>query len=117
MEKLQANARRLDIFFRIVEIVFCVAAVASLVGLVLIGICFLFKLDPEMIGSGYNSLDLGVIEMELADGFAPDQHRVLGIVAAELAAAVVSALLGRAGAGRARARGRRARRPACGPAP
>lgn len=95
MEKIKKNARRLDILFRIMQVACTIAAVSALVGLALIGACFLFKLEPEQIGRGYNSLDIGFLEMELAQGFAPDPHNVLKIVAAELAAGFAAALLGR----------------------
>lgn len=96
MEKMKTIARRLDIFFRILQIMYTIAAVAAGVCLLLTAACFLFRLDPEMIGTGYNSLDLGFLELELAQAFAPDKHIVLAIAAAELAFTVPVALLGRA---------------------
>ena len=95
MENIKKNARRLDILFRILQIACTIAAVSALVALALIGACFLFKLAPEQIGRGYNSLDIGFLEMELAQRFAPDPHNVLKIAAVELAAGFATALLGR----------------------
>lgn len=77
MEKLQSTARKLDIFFQILQICCTVAIVASIVVLMMIGACFAFKLDPEMIGTGYEVIEIGAIELELAQGYAPDKHQVL----------------------------------------
>ena len=103
MDKMKNAARRLDIFFRILQIACTVAAVTSAVILLMIGACFLFGLDPEMIGTGYNMLELGFMEFELAQAYAPSSHTVLLISAAEMAFALPAALLGRACMGRVRA--------------
>ena len=67
MEKLQSTARKLDTFFRIVQIFITVALVASLVGMAIIGAYFLFDLSPAMIGTGYGSVELGFLDLEIAD--------------------------------------------------
>lgn len=95
MENIKKNAKRLDIFFCVLQIACTVAAVAALVALILTGACFLFGLDPEQIGTGYNALDIGFLELELAPGFAPDPHSVLKIASVDLAAGFIAALLGR----------------------
>lgn len=96
MENMRKTASRLDKFFHVLEIACVVAAVAAGVGLLLIGASFIFKLDPEMIGSGYDMLDIGFADFRLAEGFVPDERGVLGIAAVDMAMAVVLALLGRA---------------------
>ena len=95
MEKLKLNAGRFDKVLYALQIACTVAAVAALVGILLIGAAVLFQLDPGLIGTGYESLDLGFLELELAPEFAPDTKLVLGITAVELALGIVMALLGK----------------------
>jgi len=97
MEKLQKTAGKLDVFIHILQVGCMIAAVAALVALVLIGACFLFQLDPKLIGTGYHSLDLGFLELSLTEAVAPDKHVVLGIVAGNVAFTLALALLSRAG--------------------
>ena len=67
MNKLTSTARKLDIFFRILKVMVSIGMVTCCVGLVLIGAYFLFDLAPEMIGSGYNTVEIGSLELALAD--------------------------------------------------
>lgn len=92
MKKL---SRGLDVFFQILQVLFVVTAIIAGVFLLLTGACFLFNLDPELIGTNYHVLDLEFIELELAQAYAPSKHTVLLISAAELAFAIPCALLGR----------------------
>ena len=85
MKKMSETAKKLDVFFRILRICLDVAGVASLVGLGILAVGLIFNLPPEMIGTGYNSLELGFIELTLAEGFAPDVKLVLGIAGLNLA--------------------------------
>ena len=93
MNKLTQTAKRLDIFFRIIQIVSNIAWVGSLVGvgIAALGICF--RLDPNMIGTGYNSLELGFAELEIADAFTPDDQMVLIQVGVVLALCAVFMLV------------------------
>ena len=102
MEQMKKIAGRLDVCVHVFKIMFTVAAVAALVGLLLIGACFAFDMNPEMIGTGYESLDLDFMELELAAEFAPEKHVVLAITAAELVMAVAAALLAGSGMGSVR---------------
>ena len=85
MEKLQSTARKLDIFFRIVHIFITVALVASLVGMAIIGAYFLFDLSPAMIGTGYGSVELGFLDLEIADSVELSVDVIILGAAAELA--------------------------------
>lgn len=95
MNKLTSTARKLDIFFRILKVMVSIGMVTCCVGLVLIGAYFLFDLAPEMIGSGYNTVEIGSLELALADGVAPSPDRVLLYVAVEIALTLVMLFLGR----------------------
>lgn len=60
-----------------------------LVGLVIIGAGFLFHLDPDTIGSGYNSVEIGYLTFELADSIAPAASTVLLDTAVRMALGLV----------------------------
>ena len=96
MDKMKKTAVRLDVFFNVLQVACIVAAVAAGVALVMIVACLIFRFDPEVIGTGYNVLDFGALELEVAEGFAPDKFRVLIIGAVDMAMGVILALLGRA---------------------
>jgi hypothetical protein len=93
MKKLTQTAKRLDIFFRIFQITSNIAWVGSLVGvgIAALGVCF--RLDPNMVGTGYNSLELGFAELEVAADFAPDERMVLIQVGVVLALCAVFILV------------------------
>lgn len=77
MEKLTATAKKLDRVFEIVHIVLGALAVASVVFIVLIGLAYVLKWDPEFIGTGYASFDVGFLELEIAEKYSPDKWLVL----------------------------------------
>ena len=78
MNNLTNTAKKLDKVFEIAHIVFGALAIASIVGVALIAVAYLFKLDPNMIGTGYENFDIGFLELEIAPAFAPDKWLVLG---------------------------------------
>lgn len=96
MERMKVYAKRLDIFFNIMQVVSIVAAVASAIALLLISAYFVFNLDAETIGTGYQMLDLGFAEFELADSFMPNKRIIIAIDAVEIAMSLILALLSRA---------------------
>ena len=77
MNSLTNTAKKLDKVFEIVHIVLGALAIACLVFIALIGLAYIFKWDPEMIGTGYASLEIGFLELHIAEGFAPDKWLVL----------------------------------------
>lgn len=93
MNNLSSTAKKLDIFFKVQGVLISICIVAALVGLGIIAAGFLFDLDPYTIGSGYNSIDIGGLNFELAEGYAPDEHLVLILTAVELAIALVCLLI------------------------
>lgn len=84
MKQLNETAKTMDTVFKILEIFVKIAFVATIVGLVIIVIGFLFDLDPEMIGTGYGSLQLGTLELEIAESAIPSKKLILLQVATEL---------------------------------
>ena len=77
MNKLTQTAKRLDKFFHIMQIVTNVLWIGALacIGFLLVGV--IFRLDPEMIGTGYENIDVGFLELTIAEAFAPDKWLVL----------------------------------------
>ena len=96
MEKMKSIAGELDVFFRVLQALCLAAAIAAGVGLLLIAACFLFDLDPDLIGRGYHELDVGFLELCLSEGFYPDQKKVLLIAAAGMFMGCAVALVLRA---------------------
>lgn len=77
MNNLTNTAKKLDKVFEIVHIVFGALAIASIVGVALIAVAYLFKLDPEFIGTNYENFDIGFLELEVASAFAPNKWLIL----------------------------------------
>lgn len=96
MEKMQTTAKKLDIFFRILQIFITVALVASMVGLAIIGAYFLFDLSPEMIGTGYGSVELGFLELEIANSYPLSRDVIILGAGAELVLGFFCLLTGKA---------------------
>lgn len=77
MNNLSNTAKKLDKVFEIAHIVLGALAIACIVGVALIAVAYFFQLDPEMIGTGYESFDIGFLELEIAESYAPDKWMVL----------------------------------------
>ena len=84
MNNLTNTARKLDKAFEIAHIVFGALAIASIVGVALIAVAYIFKLDPSFIGTGYESFDIGFLELEIAPAVAPDKWLILAQAAITL---------------------------------
>ena len=77
MNNLSNTARKLDKVFEITHIVLGALAIACIVGVALIAVAYVLKLDPAMIGTGYENFDIGFLELTVAEGYAPDKWLVL----------------------------------------
>lgn len=84
MEKLKLWAKRLDKVFKILSVALKIGAIAALVGLGIVAVGAMFDLPPEMIGTGFTSLELGHLELTVAEEYMPDFSLVLIYMAAEL---------------------------------
>lgn len=89
MNKLTNIAKKLDTFFRIFQIASHIAWVGALVGLAILLIGVLFRFDPDTLGSGYESLELGFVELTVADAYVPNKHLVLAQVGVVLTLSAV----------------------------
>ena len=86
MNTLSNTAKKLDRIFEIVHTVFGALAIACAVGVALIAVAYVLKLDPAMIGTGYESFDIGFLELTVAESFAPGKWLILLQAAITLAA-------------------------------
>lgn len=77
MNNLTNTAKKLDKVFEIAHIVFGALAIASVVGVALIAVAYVLKLDPEFIGTGYASFEVGFLELELAEAYSPNKWLIL----------------------------------------
>ena len=99
MNNLTNSAKKLDKIFEIARTVLGALAVAAVVFIVLIGLAYVMDWDPEFIGTGYTSFDVGFLELEAAPGYGPDPWLVLGHAAFTLAVSTLLLLDGRRGIG------------------
>ena len=99
MNNLTITAKKLDKVFEIAHIVLGALAIASFVGIALIAVAYLFKWDPEMIGTGYASFDIGFLELNIAEAYSPDKWLVLLQAAITLAVGCRLLCDGRRGVG------------------
>ena len=99
MNNLSTTAKKLDKVFEIARIVLGALAIACIVLLAIIVLAFVFKWDPDMIGTGYASFEVGFLELEVAEHYSPDKWLVLLQVAIMLAAGCRLCYDGRRGVG------------------
>ena len=77
MNNLTNTAKKLDKVFEIAHIVFGALAIASIVGVALIAVAYFLKLDPEFIGTNYENFDIGFIELQIDESYAPNKWLIL----------------------------------------
>ena len=77
MNNLSNTAKKLDKVLEIAHIVFGALAIACIVGVSLIAAAYILKLDPNMIGTGYENFDVGFLELTVAESYAPDKWMIL----------------------------------------
>ena len=99
MNNLSNTAKKLDKIFEIARIVLGALAIAAVVGILLIGLAYVMGWDPEFIGTGYASFNVGFLELEAAPGYAPDPWLILAHGAFSLAVGILLLLDGRRGIG------------------
>jgi len=99
MNNLTNTAKKLDKIFEIARIVLGALVVASIVFIVLIGLAYVLDWDPEFIGTGYATFDIGFLELEAAPGYGPDPWLILAHGAFTLVVGILLLLDGRRGIG------------------
>ena len=81
------------------SIVLGALAIACIVGVALIGVAYILKWDPSMIGTGYENFDVGFLELTVAENYAPDKWMILLQAAITLAVSCRLLYDGRRGVG------------------
>ena len=99
MNNLSNTAKKLDKVFEITHIVLGALAIACIVLLGLIGLAYVFKWNPETIGTGYASFEIGFLKLQIAEGYSPDKWLVLLQTAITLAVSCRLCYTGRKGVG------------------
>ena len=84
MNNLRKTASVLDTVMNILSVCIKIAAVALLVGLVLLAAGYLFDLPPQMVGTGNASIEIGFVTFTVAEPYLPDYRTVWAQVAMEL---------------------------------
>ena len=77
MNNLSNTVKKLDKVFEIAHIVLGALAIACIVGVALIAVAYVLKLDPAMIGTGYETFDIGFLELTVAEGYVHDKWLIL----------------------------------------
>lgn len=99
MNNLTNTAKKLDKIFKVASIVLGALAVAAVVCIVLIGLAYVMGWDPEFIGTGYATFNVGFLELEAASGYGPNPWLILAHSAFTLAVGILLLLDGRRGIG------------------
>lgn len=77
MNNLTNTAKKLDKVLEIAHIVFGALAIACIVGVAMIAVAYVLKVDPSMIGTGYENFDVGFLELTVAESYAPGKWMIL----------------------------------------
>ena len=77
MNNLSNTAKKLDRVFEIVHIVLGALAIACIVGVGLIAAAYILKWDPSQIVTGYEKLNIGFLELTVAEAFTPNYWLVM----------------------------------------
>ena len=99
MNNLTNTAKKLDKIFEIAHIVFGALAIASIVGVALIAVAYVLKLDPSFVGTSYETFDIGFVDLKIAEAYSPDKWLILAQTAFTLLVACRLFYDGRRGVG------------------
>ena len=94
MDKLNSTARKIDIVFKIAEIMLKIAFVACLVCIGIVTVGKVFNLPDEMIGTVDQLLEFGPLTLTVAEAYTPDFDRMLIQAAAMLALGAACSFIG-----------------------
>lgn len=72
MDKLTSTARKIDVVFKIADVMLKIAFVTCLVCVGLVAVSGLFDLPAEMVGTVDQMLDFGNITFHIAEGYVPE---------------------------------------------
>lgn len=84
MKQINETAKTIDIVLKIIEIFVKIAFVGIIVSLVIITVGFIFDLEPDQLGTGYTSLEVGSLKLQLAEDAIPSKKLILLQIAIEM---------------------------------
>ena len=79
MNKLISTAKKLDTFFKVMQIILTIAMITLIVCSVIGTAGIIFDLPPDMVGTGFDTMELSFFEIKIAQGYTPDFHSILMI--------------------------------------
>ena len=94
MDKLTSTARKIDVVFKIADVMLKIAFVACLVCIGIVVVGQVFDLPDEMIGNVDQLLEFGPLTLTVADAYTPDVDSMLIQAAAMLAMGAVCSFIG-----------------------
>lgn len=95
MNQLTNTAKKLDTFFKILNVFLIIAIVAALVALAVIGAGFLFDLDLNTIGGSYTNLEFGFLSIGIAENYVPDEWYVQMLLPLDIVVTLICLLIAR----------------------
>ncbi len=87
MNDLMKTASGLDKFLNVMFILLKVAMVFLIVGICIISAYFIFDLEPGMVGTDFEQVDLGFLTLSVAEAYMPDVSKILLVMAVDMATA------------------------------
>lgn len=94
MDKLISTARKIDVVFRIGDVMLKIALVTCIVCLGIIAVGVIFDLPAEMIATNIDQVELGPLNFHIAEAFLPDFNGQLGQAAIVLALGAAASFVG-----------------------
>jgi len=94
MIKMKKTAKTLDTVCNVAKVILTVGLVCCGVALAILLAAWIFDLAPESIGTGYETLEIGFLSIDMAQGYVPDKQMTLIFVAVEIALAGLGILVG-----------------------
>lgn len=94
MDKLIFTARKIDVVFKIADVMLKIALVTCIVCLGIIAVGVIFDLPADMIATNYDQVEIGPLNFHIAEGFVPEFDGQLGQAAIMLAMGAAASFIG-----------------------
>lgn len=77
MDKLISTAKKLNTFFKVIQVILTVILVTLIVCIAIVIAGLVFDLPPHMVGTGFDIVSISFMELKIAEGYSPDFHNIL----------------------------------------
>lgn len=77
MDKLVSTAKKLNTFFKVIQVILTVILVTLIVCIAIVIAGLVFDLPPHMVGTGFDIVSISFMELKIAEGYSPDFHNIL----------------------------------------